>query len=196
VKVGVVAVQGAVTEHMEVVERALEAEGLSGTAIPVRRRGDLDRVAALIVPGGESTTISKLLVQNGLHDAVVSRAVDGMPVMGTCAGCILLAKRGDEQVEDTETRLLGLMDMAVNRNAFGRQRESFEAELRVEGMEGTFRGVFIRSPAITETWGSCRPLAALGGVVVLAQQGHLVASAFHPELSQDLRLHRRFVELV
>lgn len=195
-KVGVVALQGDVSEHLAALEEALRQEGKGGSSLPVRRRSDLERISALVIPGGESTTISKLLVKFGLFDDVRERGLDGMPIMGTCAGCILLAKEGDGQVEGTGTKLLALMDMAVDRNAFGRQRESFEGELDVEGI-GRFRAVFIRGPAITRTWGKCRPLARLpGGPVVMARQDHLLGLAFHPELSGDLRIHRTFVGLL
>ena len=124
-RVGVVGVQGDVSEHVDAVRRAMEEEGLSGDAVTVRRPLDLAKVDALTIPGGESTTISKLLVKFELFDGILRRAEEGMPILGTCAGCILLAKEGDDQVSKTDTRLLGLMDMAVDRNAFGRQRESF-----------------------------------------------------------------------
>ena len=195
-RVGVVAVQGDVSEHVDAALRAITAGGFSGEAIPVRRPEDLARVDALTIPGGESTAISKLLVKAGLFDDIVRRAHEGMPVLGTCAGCILLAKEGDRQVSGTQTRLLGLMDMAVDRNAFGRQRQSFEAEVEVSVLDRPFRGVFIRAPAITRTWGDCTPLAKLGDRIVLARQGHLVGSTFHPELSGDLRIHEWFLGLV
>ena len=195
-RVGVVAVQGDVSEHVEAVRRAIREGGYSGEAIPVRRPEDLARVDALTIPGGESTAISKLLVKAGLFDDIVRRAHEGMPVLGTCAGCILLAKEGDRQVSGTQTRLLGLMDMAVDRNAFGRQRQSFEAEVEVSVLDRPFRGVFIRAPAIMRTWGDCTPLAKLGDRIVLARQGHLVGSTFHPELSGDLRIHEWFLGLV
>ncbi len=194
-KIGVTAVQGDVSEHLEVVEKALKARSLSGRAIVVRGPTDLDLVDALIIPGGESTTISKLLVKFDLFDGVIERAMGGMPVMGTCAGCILLAKEGDSQVEATGTRLLALMDMSVDRNAFGRQKESFEAELEINGI-GSTRGVFIRAPAIRKVWGECQPLGWLEDVVVLAQQGHLLALTFHPELSGKTELHEYFLGLV
>lgn len=195
-KVGVVGVQGDVSEHVDAARRAIKDGGRSGDAIAVRRREDLAKVDALTIPGGESTTISKLLVKFGLFDEIVRRAGEGMPVLGTCAGCILLAKEGDNQVSKTETRLLGLMDMAVDRNAFGRQRESFEAEVEVSVLDKPFRGVFIRAPEITRTLGSCTPIGKVGGKVVLARQGALVGSAFHPELSGDLRIHVWFLGLV
>jgi 5'-phosphate synthase pdxT subunit len=195
VKVGVTAVQGDVSEHLSAVEAAMREMSVRGDAIPVRRSDVLKEVDALIIPGGESTTISRLLVKFGLFDVIVQRAEEGMPVMGTCAGCILLAKEGDEQVRATGTRLLGLMDMAVDRNAFGRQRESFEADLEIEGI-GPSRGVFIRAPAIRRVWGGCRPLARLKDVIVMARQNHLLALAFHPELSGSTRIHRMFLELI
>lgn len=194
-KVGITAVQGDVSEHLEAVDRALAETALSGAAVPVRRPRDLRGVAGLIIPGGESTTISRLLVQTGLFEDIRRRVEEGMPVMGTCAGCILLAKEGDAQVEETGTRLLRLMDMAVDRNAFGRQRESFEAELAIEGV-GTTRGVFIRAPAIRRVWGDCRPLARLQDAVVMARQDHLLGLTFHPELSGSTAVHRAFLDLL
>ena len=193
---GVVGVQGDVSEHVDAVRRAIRSGGYSADAIAVRRLSDLQRVDALTIPGGESTTISKLLVKFGLFEEVHRRAEAGMPILGTCAGCILLAKQGDDEVSKTGTKLLGLMDMAVDRNAFGRQRESFEADLDVTILDRPFHGVFIRAPAITRTWGRCTPLAKLGDRIVLARQDDLVASAFHPELSGDLRIHEWFLGLV
>src|SRR5207249_4488731 len=132
-RIGVIGVQGDVSEHVDAVARAMKDYGKEGEAIAVRRPADLARVDGLTIPGGESTTISKLLVKLGLFNEIRRRATDeGMPIMGTCAGCILLSKDAGSQAEKTKTRLLGLMDMAVDRNACGRQRESFEAERHVE----------------------------------------------------------------
>lgn len=196
VAVGILSLQGAVSEHIDIVERAIRSLGLDGIGVPVRRTADLEAVDALIIPGGESTTIAKLLDKFGLHDRVVARAEEGMPVMGTCAGCILLAKEGDHEVERTGTRLLGLMDMAVDRNAFGRQRESFEMDLQLEGLTEPFHAVFIRAPAITRTWGGCRPICEVEGKVLAARQGNLLALAFHPELTDDLRLHGLLIGMI
>lgn len=195
-RVGVIGLQGDVAEHVEAVRAAMREGGFGGDAVVVRRREDLAACHALTIPGGESTTISKFLVRTGLHDDIVRRAGEGMPVLGTCAGCILLAAEGDDQVRDTRTRLLGLMEMAVDRNAFGRQRESFEVEFPVDGMDRPFRGVFIRAPAIMRTWGACTPLGRVEDVIVLARQGDLWASCFHPELSGDTRIHVAFLERV
>ncbi len=195
-RIGVIGVQGDVSEHVDAVARAIREFGHAGEAFAVRRRADLDRVDGLTIPGGESTTISKLLVKLDLFDEIVRRATEErMPIMGTCAGCILLAKDGGPQAEKTRSRLLGLMDMAVDRNAFGRQKESFEADLRVEGLDEPFHGVFIRAPAITKTWGACKALARYQDKIVLAREGHLIGATFHPELSGDLRIHRWFLEL-
>jgi 5'-phosphate synthase pdxT subunit len=196
-RVGVIGVQGDVSEHVEAVARAMQDYGKPGDAIAVRHRPDLDRVDALTIPGGESTTISKLLVKLNLFDEIVRRATEeAMPIMGTCAGCILLAKDAGPQAEKTKTRLLGLMDMAVDRNAFGRQRESFEADLVVDGLEKPFHCVFIRAPAILRTWADCTPLSRHQDRIVLARQKNLIGSAFHPELSGDLRIHRWFLDLI
>lgn len=192
-----VGVQGDVIEHVKALRTAMKEGGLRGDTVAVRRREDLAACHALTIPGGESTTISKHLVATGLHEDIVRRAREGMPVLGTCAGCILLATEGDDQVRNTRTKLLALMDMAVDRNAFGRQRESFETELVVDGFAGTYHAVFIRSPAITRTWNECRPLAHLDAkTIVLARQGSLWGACFHPELGQDRRLLSAFLSIV
>ena len=196
-RIGVIGVQGDVSEHVDAVARAIQESGKSGEAIAVRRPEDLARVDGLTIPGGESTTISKLLVKLGLFDEIVRRATaEAMPIMGTCAGCILLSKDAGIQGEKTKTKLLGLMDMSVDRNAFGRQRESFEADLTVDGLDRPFHCVFIRAPAILRTWGGCRPLSRYQDRIVLARQGNLIGAAFHPELSGDLRIHGWFLDLV
>ncbi|HYS73946.1 MAG TPA: pyridoxal 5'-phosphate synthase glutaminase subunit PdxT [Thermoplasmata archaeon] len=196
-RIGVIGVQGDVSEHVDAVARAMREYGKEGEAIAVRRPEELARIDALTIPGGESTTISKLLVKLGLFDEIVRRATDeAMPIMGTCAGCILLSKDAGIQGEKTKTRLLGLMDMAVDRNAFGRQRESFETDLEIEGLPTPFHSVFIRAPAILRTWGDCVALSRYKDRIVLAKQAHLIGAAFHPELGGDLRIHRAFLELV
>lgn len=200
IKSGVVAVQGAVSEHIEALERAFKDAGRNGKAVTVRRKPDLEGVEALVLPGGESTTISKLLVKFGLFDEIVKRAGEGMPILGTCAGMVLLAKEGDQDVERTGTKLLGLMDASVDRNAFGRQRESFEAEITVNVKEKEFNkplnAVFIRAPVIKRVWGSCKALSSIDEGIILAEQGHLIAAAFHPELTADTRLHRRLLSKI
>lgn len=208
-RIGVLGLQGAFTEHRDAFARALEAEDQDGEIVVVRRPDELAQVDGLAMPGGESTTISKLLRAFDLHESVVKRAKEeDFPILGTCAGLILLAKEGDAQVEGTETRLLGLMDMAVNRNAFGRQRESFEASLALKGFDEEVPAVFIRAPAIVRTWGACEALGVfelpegqeIPGIgrrpIVAAREGNRLALAFHPELTDDVRVHRHFVRMV
>ncbi|MDD1768353.1 MAG: pyridoxal 5'-phosphate synthase glutaminase subunit PdxT [Methanomassiliicoccales archaeon] len=195
-KAGVVAVQGAVPEHLKVLQTTMFNLGIEGQAIPVRSGEDLDAVDCLIIPGGESTTISRLLRRFGLFDRIVQLGSEGLPMMGTCAGCILLAKEGDDGVSRTGTELLGLMDMAVERNAFGRQRESFEAPIEIKDMDTQFRAVFIRGPVISRVWGKCEVLAKHENKIVMARQNNLLALAFHPELSNDTRIHEMLLSLV
>jgi len=181
-------------EHEVTLRTACAAAGVTDAEIRDVRRGDRARdLHGIVLPGGESTTIAKLLASSGLHDALVRRIGEGAAVLGTCAGAILLAREGDDQVARTRTRLLGCMDIAVHRNAFGRQRESFQRDVRLEGEERPFPGVFIRAPSIVKTWGEARPIAWLEDEVVGAQAGRRIALAFHPELGGDTRLHERFV---
>lgn len=193
---GVVGLQGAVSEHIDTLRRAFDLEGERGEVVWVRRPSDLDRVDCLVLPGGESTTISKLLVTFDLHDRLVERAREGMPMLGTCAGMIVMCREGDYDVARTETSLLGVLSAQVDRNAFGRQRESFEADVEVEGLDSPFHAVFIRAPAVVRTWGDCRPLARMGDKIVMVRQGDLIAASFHPELTDDLRIHRLLLDLL
>jgi len=195
-RIGIVAVQGAVSEHVHATRRALSEMGLEGEAVQIRKGDEGRDVDAFILPGGESTSISKLLVHGGLYEVIRKRASQGTPVLGTCAGCVLLANEGDEEVAKTGTKLLGLMDMKVVRNAFGRQRESFEAELDIEGFDAPLHAVFIRAPAIVETGGACRPLADVDGKVVMARDGNVLATAFHPELTPDTRIHKMLLKMI
>lgn len=196
-RIGVLGLQGAFSEHVDAVEGAFAKLGIEGSVGTVRRRAELEALDGLIMPGGESTTISKLLRAFDLQDLLARRATEeDFPILGTCAGMILLAKEGDGQVEKTDTRLLRLMDMAVDRNAFGRQRESFEAAVDIKGFDAPVPGVFIRAPAITRTWGACEPLGNLGDAIIAARQGNRFAIAFHPELTPDTRVHERFLDIV
>ena len=195
-KIGVVSIQGDVSEHVTAAEKALAVLGKKGSVLPVRSPKEMMDIDALILPGGESTTIGRLLYKTGLAEQIVRSVENGMLLMGTCAGCVLLAKEGDEEVERSETRLLSLMNMAVKRNAFGRQRESFETDVKIAGFDRPFRGVFIRAPAILRTWGKCRPLAYVGKWCVMASEENLLAVAFHPELTDDYRIHNMFFDLI
>ena len=185
-KVGVLALQGAVGRHAD----ALTA--LGAAVVEVRTPGDLTGVDALVLPGGESTTVSRLLATSGLFEPVADRLAGGMPALGTCAGMILLAREVLDGRPDQ--RCFGALDVAVRRNAFGRQVDSFEAALEVRGLKGPpFPAVFIRAPVVERVGEGVEVLATVDEHPVLCRQGNVTVAAFHPELSGDLRLHRRFV---
>ncbi|WP_400207658.1 pyridoxal 5'-phosphate synthase glutaminase subunit PdxT [Candidatus Methanomassiliicoccus intestinalis] len=195
-KIGIIALQGAVPEHVSMTLQALNNLGLKGEAVTVRQPAELAAASALILPGGESTTISKLLKRFELYEPLIKAAENGVPIMGTCAGCILMAKEGDGEVEKTKTELLKIMDMKVNRNAFGRQRESFETPLTIKGLVEPFPGIFIRGPLIEEVYGRCAALAYYQEKIVMARQDNLIALSFHPELSADTRIHEMFLQMI
>ena len=186
-KIGVLALQGAAAEHIQMMS-ALGAE-----AVPVRLPSELDGIDALIIPGGESTTISKLLSDYGLMEPIRLLAKKGFPIFGTCAGLVLLAKK----VPNLQMESIGMMDIEVKRNAFGRQVDSFEADLKIPALHnGTFHGIFIRAPIIEKAERGVEVLCQLNGKPVAVRQGKLLACAFHPELTDDLRLHKYFLKLV
>jgi 5'-phosphate synthase pdxT subunit len=186
-KAGVLALQGAFREHREV----LDALGVE--AVEVRVPHHLSGLDALFMPGGETTTITKLLETSGLREPLQTAMTDGLPVFGTCAGLILLA---DDVRDDRDTQYaaaLAALDCTVVRNAYGRQRESFEARLLIEGVDDGFPGVFIRAPVIDRVGSKVEVLAVHDGHPVLVRQGAIWGATFHPELSGDLRLHQRFL---
>ncbi len=200
-RIGIAAVQGAVSEHVQAIETANRRLGLKAQAVPVRTREQFKTTDALIIPGGESTAISRLFSREGLHEAIRERVEsEDYPVLGTCAGMVMLAKEGDDQVTRTQTQQLGLMDFAVHRNAFGRQRESFERTVRLEliGSDEPMdvAAVFIRAPSATRSWGTARPIAQIDGKTVAVRQDRLIALSFHPELTPDTQVHEAFLRLV
>ncbi len=185
-KVGVLALQGAFASHAAMLGEA------GATPVEVRRAHELAEVDALVMPGGESTTMSMLLDIAELREPLAGRLADGMPVFGTCAGMILLAV----EVLDgrSDQRSMGAIDLDVRRNGYGRQVDSFETELAVEGFDDTFPGVFIRSPVVERIGPDVEVLAEVEGRPVLCRQGNVLVASFHPELAGDVRIHRRFLE--
>ena len=193
VTIGVLALQGDVAEHA----RALENSGARVSL--VRRQDELARVDGLVIPGGESTTMSKLLVLFDLFDALGERIAAGMPVYGTCAGMIMLASTVLDGRDDQ--RCFGALDMVVRRNAFGRQIDSYEEDLDVEGIEeGPFHAVFIRAPWVESVGGGVEVIARAGnrsdGPIVAVRRGAVMATSFHPEVGGDDRMHGLFVDMV
>ncbi len=185
-KVGVLALQGAVREHVS------SLRDLGAHTVEVRAPQDLAGVDALVLPGGESTTMSLLLESTGLFDPIADRLADGMPAFGTCAGMILLAA----EVLDgrSDQRFFAAIDLTVRRNAFGRQVDSFETALHVDGVEGElFDALFIRAPFVERVGADVEVLASVDGHPVLCRSGSILVAAFHPELSNDLRIHQLFL---
>lgn len=185
--VGVLALQGDFREHREVLER------LGHLVREIRKPDQLETLDALIIPGGESTTIARLILSNGFQQPLRDFCASGRPTWGTCAGAILLAR----QVDSLDRPGIEVMDIAVRRNAFGRQVDSFEADLDIAGLGGPpFHAVFIRAPLIESVFGDAEAVATLeDGTIVAARQGNLLATSFHPEVTDDHRVHELFVRM-
>lgn len=182
---GVVAVQGDVAEHATAVRRAAEDHGVTPEVREVREAGIVPDCDALLMPGGESTTISRLLEREGIDEEIRTHVAAGRPVLATCAGLIVAARdAGDDRVDT-----LDLIDVTVDRNAFGRQADSFEAPLEIAGFDQPFRAVFIRAPVVEEVGPDVEVLATWDGRVVAVRDGPVVGTAFHPELTPDGRIH-------
>ncbi len=185
-RVGVLALQGDVREHLRILD------ALGSEAVSVKKPDQLGSVDALIIPGGESTTIGKMALRFGLLEPLRASIDDGLPVYGTCAGMILLAGA----VTEGDQPLIGALDVVVRRNAFGRQNESFEADLEIVGMETPFHAVFIRAPWIEKVGSDVEVLALIDDHPVMVRQGPILATSFHPELTGDGRIHRMLLDLI
>lgn len=183
--VGVLSLQGDFEKHLQALWRL----GVPG--LEVRTSEDLDRCSRLIIPGGESTTLAILLRRHGLDEQIRKRIAEDMPAWGTCMGLILLAK----EVEGREQWTLGVLDVTVRRNAFGPQVHSFETDIAVRGLDSPFHAVFIRAPVVTRLGEGVEPLAELEGKTVAVRSGKLLGTSFHPELTQDSRIHELFLSL-
>ena len=184
-RVGVVGVQGDVAEHVAAVERAGDRRGLDVEGVAVRNAGVVPDCDALTLPGGESTTISRLLHRRDIAPEIVDHTAAGKPLFATCAGLIVVSR----DARDNRVETLNLMDVTVDRNAFGRQRDSFEAHLDVTGLDEPFPAVFIRAPTVAEADSDVESLATIDGRPVAVREGPVVGTAFHPELTDDFRLH-------
>ncbi len=198
ISVGVLALQGAVSEHEECFKQALFNLEERGRVMAVKTVSDLHQCDCVAIPGGESTSIFRLMHKTGIFSELQKLGKKNFPIFGTCAGLVLLAKKGDSQVAQSEQKLLSLVDMQIERNAFGRQKDSFEAPVRLAFDDNPFNGVFIRAPGVTEVWGGAKPVAWLktengGEKIVGVQQGKILALSFHPELSQSTLVHEHFL---
>ena len=195
ISIGVVGIQGAVSEHIASMEKTLQETNTPGKVLAIKNTRGINKIDALILPGGESTTISRILLKSGLSDAISERIKkNNFPVMGTCAGCVILASEMTDNIKDV--KLLYAMNMCVKRNAFGRQRESFEKNIDIKGFSEPYNAVFIRAPTIEKIWGNCEILAEVDKKIVVARQNTLLALSFHPELTDDLRIHKYFLGMI
>ncbi|RJX16341.1 pyridoxal 5'-phosphate synthase glutaminase subunit PdxT [Candidatus Bathyarchaeota archaeon] len=197
-KIGVLGIQGAISEHVEALNDTLKMMNLEGSVVIVKNLSQLENVHGLVIPGGESTTIGRVAKEKGLMDKIIRKAEGGLSVLGTCAGLVLLAKEVyDAKIGVTEQPLLGLMNIKVVRNAFGRQKESFEVDLEIPVLgEKPFPAVFIRAPIVEKVWGETKILAKYENKIVAVQEKNLLATAFHPELVDDRRFHQYFVKMI
>jgi pyridoxal 5'-phosphate synthase pdxT subunit len=186
--IGILGLQGDYFKHQEMLDTIDGVE----TRI-VKMPDQLIDCSGLVIPGGESTTVGKLMERYGVDEAIKQKAFEGMAVFGTCMGMIILSK----EIENSNQQRLGLIDMEVRRNAFGRQVDSYETDLSIDGIEGgPIRAVFIRAPYATRVWGDAEVLASLEtGEILMVKQGKILAAAFHPELTNDTRVHEYFVEI-
>ncbi len=197
INVGVLALQGDIEENINASKKALENLNVSGKVLQVKYARDVKNIDALIIPGGESTVIGLLSMMNNSASILADRINAGMPVLGICAGMILLAKRAyDRVVGNTRQNLIGLLDVIVERIAFGRQMDSFECEIDIEGIADRFKGVFIRAPVITEHGSNVKPIAKLGDRIVAVKQDNMIGTSFHPELADDTRLHEYLINMI
>ena len=192
------AIQGDVQENILSTKKALDDLGIDGTVTDVKTADDVKKLDGIIIPGGESTTIGQLSLVNSSLRVIKEKIEGGMPVFGICAGMILLAKTANDRVVGkTNQPLLDLLEIKIERNSFGRQRESFEAEVAMDSINiPQFRGVFIRAPSVSELSSDVEVLAKFNEKIVAIKKGNIIGTSFHPELTSDVSLHKYFVNLV
>ncbi len=192
-KIAIISLQGAFQEHADILKKASSELDIECEIILAKTKKDLEDAQGIIIPGGESTTINKLLKETGMDKEIIHLAKKDIPILATCAGMIIISSAGDNQCKKTG-KLLGLVDMTVNRNAFGTQKHSFEKELDVKGI-GRLNAVFIRAPAVTRLDDpDAEILARVDETIVAVRKRNIIALAFHPELTDDTKIHRWFLE--
>jgi len=196
--IGVLGLQGDIEENTKATVDTINEMKINGKVFPVRYPEEILKVDGLIIPGGESTVMGSLIAVNkGLLDAITRMLQEGLPVMGTCAGMILLAKKAyDKVIGNKNQLLLGALDIEVERNSFGRQYESFESELDISGIGHNYKGVFLRAPAVISIGPQVQILSKFDGKIIAVKQNNIIGTSFHPELSDDYRLHRFFIDLI
>lgn len=196
--VGVLAIQGDVHENITSTQRAIKELGVEGSVIGVKTSEEISKLDGLIIPGGESTTIGQLSLVNSSLKIIKEKIEQGMPVLGICAGMIMLSKTANDRVVGkTDQPLLDLLDIKLERNSFGRQKESFEANVSMNSIDiPKFNGVFIRAPSVSDTGSGVEILAKFNEKIVAVKKGNMLGVAFHPELTEDVSLHKYFINLI
>lgn len=196
--IGVLAVQGDVAENITATKMAMEELGIEGIVNEIKYPEQISELDGMIIPGGESTVIGQLSLVNGSLKQIKEKIESGMPVLGICAGMILLSKRvKDRVVGDMDQPLLDMLDIKIERNTFGRQRDSFESEISMEKIGiPKFHGVFIRAPSVVETGKNVDVISKFNEKIIAVKQGKILGTSFHPELTSDLSLHKYFINLV
>ena len=196
--IGILALQGDVTENFMATMAALHDAGMDATVSQVKTPDQISKLDGLIIPGGESTMMGQLSMVNGAMNALKEKIEGGTPVFGICAGMILLSKTSkDRVVGSTEQPLLDMLDVEIERNSFGRQKDSFQAEISLDSIGiSSFQGVFIRAPAILTSGSKVEVLSKFNEKIIAVKQGNILATSFHPELTQDISLHKHFVEMI
>ena len=193
--IGIIGIQGAISEHVFSMKNTIKELKFDGEIVVVKDPIQIKDIDALIIPGGESTTISNILYKSGLYEEILKKIKDNyLPIMGTCAGCVILASKLFDNSNDV--KLLSVMNMEVKRNAFGRQRDSFEYNINIKGFSEPYNAIFIRAPIIEEVWGDCKILAKIEDKIVMAKQDKFLAISFHPELVNDNRIQRYFLDMI
>jgi 5'-phosphate synthase pdxT subunit len=194
-RIGVIGVQGDISEHMHIMNKVFIKKNINGKIILIKSKNDIKNIDALIIPGGETTTISSLLQKLGIYNEILIRIKDkSMPIMGTCAGCVLLSNELENESKDI--KLLKAMSMKVLRNGFGRQKFSFEKKIYIKNFDEAFNAIFIRAPIVKEIWGDCEIYGEIGNNIVFVKEKIYLALSFHPELTKDLRIHEYFLNII
>jgi len=198
ITIGILAIQGDVTENIRATRKALEESSIDGKVIPVKTPEEISKVDGIIIPGGESTTIGQLSLVNGALKILKEKIQSGIPTLGICAGMIMLSKTADDKiVGKTDQPLLDLLDIKLERNSFGRQKDSFESKISLDPLHiSDYTGVFIRAPSISEVGKDVEVLSKLNQQIIAVKKDNILATAFHPELTNDSSLHKYFVNMI